>query len=141
MMTRSHDPERLNELVNHPAVRPDVGGDGESHLDLAAVLADEQNVLLLGPAGGFLATWTAPETYEIHTFILPDGRGPQAFDLARQGKAWMTEHGATHLWTRVNRQHRHTRLFTLKAGFKPCGEQTLDLGGGPVLYDLYNWRP
>jgi hypothetical protein len=141
MIERCFDAVLLNALVNDPAIRPDVGGDGESYLDLTAVLAEDRNVLLVGTAGGFLATWTAPETYEVHTFILPHGRGPQAFALAREGQAWMQAHGATHLWTRVDRKHRHTRLFTLRAGFKPCGEQTLDLGGGPTLYDLFSWRP
>lgn len=141
MIERSFDAVRLNSLVNDPGIRPDIGGDGESYIDLSQVVADEQNVLLLSEAGGFLCTWTAPDTYEVHTFILPSARGPAAFELAREGREWMFRHGCDHLWTRVDRRHRHTKLFTLKAGFRPCGEQTLDLGGGPVLYDLYNWRP
>lgn len=140
MIQRSFDGELLNAIVNDPAVRPDVGGDGESWLDLTPVSGDEKNYLLLGAAGGFLATWTAPETYEIHTFILPRGRGQQAFELAREGLDYMIANGATHLWTRVERKARHTRIFTLRAGFKPCGEQLLDFGGGPVLYDLFSWR-
>ena len=81
MIHRSFDPERANKLINHPAVRPFVGGDGESYLDLTAIIEDRKNYLLLGPHGGFLATWSAPNTYEIHTFILPEGRGQAARGL------------------------------------------------------------
>lgn len=140
MIRRSFDGDLLNRLVNHPDVRPDVGGDGVSVLDLKPLAEDDKNYLLLGPAGGFLYTWGAPATFEVHTFILPEGRGPQAFALARESVEYMVSAGADHLWTRVERGARHTRIFTMKAGFKPCGEQTLDLGGGPVLYDLFNWR-
>lgn len=139
-MNRTFDAETINALVNHPKIRPDVGGDGESWLDLAEVVAADRNVALIGEHGGFVYTWTAPETYEVHTFILPTGRGAQAYSMARESLDWMADHGARHIWTRVARGHRHTRLFTLKAGFKPCGEHTLDLGAGPVLFDLFNRR-
>lgn len=140
MIVRSFDGDKLNAIINNPKVRPDIGGDGESYLDLSGIVADEKNILLLGKAGGFLCTWCAPDTYEVHTFIMPEGRGPDAFALANEGRDWMEANGATHLWTRVNQDHRHTRLFTLKAGFRPCGSQVLDFGGGPTAYDLFNWR-
>lgn len=140
-MIRSHDADYINHLANHPDIRPYIGGDGASELDLSQVLANPDNVFLTGEAGGFIATWTAPETYEIHTLILPEGRGAQAYMLGRAGIKWMAKRGATHLWTRVDRKHRHTRIFALKAGFKAAGEQSLDLGAGPVLYDLFSWRP
>jgi len=136
---RSEDGERLNWLANHPEIRPDIGGDGKSFLDLAQHL-NEWNWFVDGEHGGVFCQWTAPETYEIHTFFLPSGRGPWAFEFARKGREYMADNGATHLWTRVHKDARHTRLFTLKAGFKPCGSQILDLGGGPQQYDLFDWR-
>lgn len=140
MITRSFDGGRLNELANHPDIRPGVGGDGTSYLDLGPVLANPDNYVLLGPHGGFVATWTAPHTYEVHTFILPEGRGQAAYELAQEFLATMTEVGAEVIWTRVAEDAPHVRRFTLKAGFTPCGEQVCDFGGGPTLYHLFRWR-
>jgi hypothetical protein len=140
VIARSFDADRLNDLVNHPAIRPYVGGDPEAYLDLSHLIADDKNIALLGDHGGFFATWTAPHTYEVHTFILPEGRGRAAYELAREGRDYMTSHGANHLWTRVQRGAENVKRFTLAGGFKPCGEQVLDLGAGPTTYDLCHWR-
>jgi hypothetical protein len=141
LIERSFDTERANYLANHPAVRPFVGGDGQSELDLSTLVSDDNNYLLLGPHGGFLATWSAPGTYEIHTFILPEGRGLAAKQLAQEGRDYMAGIGATHLWTRVQRGMENVRLFTLAAGLRHCGEQVCDFGGGPTEYELFDWRP
>lgn len=140
MIQRSFDAARLNEIVNHPSVRPGVGGDPETILDLSEVIADDKNHILLGEHGGFCCTWSAPGTYEVHTFILPEGRGRYAYQVAKFGMAYMIEQGADHLWTRVQHDARNVRRFTIAAGFVPCGRQDLDLGIGPVTYDLFQWR-
>lgn len=141
MLQRCFDADRINALVNDPSIRPHIGGDGESWIDLTAAVADDQNVFLLGGHGGFSFTWSAPGTYEVHTFILPSGRGEQALQLALLARGWMAEHFADHLWTRVHPEAANVRAFTLKAGFHPAGKHTLDLGSGPVTYDLFDWRP
>jgi hypothetical protein len=46
---------------------------------------------------------------------------------------------ADKLWTRVPVGAFNIRLFTEDAGFSRCGSQTIDLGAGPVHYDLYEW--
>jgi hypothetical protein len=137
---RETDPDLLNYLVNHPSIRPHVGGDPEAYLDLSHLLADDKNYFLAGEHGGFFATWTAPFCYEVHTFILPEGRGRAAYELAREGRDFMAREGANHLWTRVQRGAENVKRFTLAGGFKPCGEQVLDLGVGPTTYDLFHWR-
>lgn len=134
---RTFDAERVNFLVNHPAIRPFIGGDGESEMDLAAVVADEQNVFLGGEHGGFACCWSAPGIYEVHTFILPEGRGEWAYQFARAGRDYMQDYGARLLWTRVHPDAHHVRRFTLKAGFSPAGQHRI-LG---VTYDLFDWRP
>lgn len=142
MIQRSFDADRINDLVNHPSIRPHVGGDPQVPLDLTAVVANHDNIFLLGDHGGFAFTWTAPGTYEVHTFILPEGRGAMALNAALLARSAMNDiYGADHLWTRVHPEAGNVRAFTLKAGFKPAGKQTLDLGAGPVAYDLFNWRP
>jgi hypothetical protein len=142
VIRRTFDAARVNELVNHPTIRPHVGGDPETELDLTAAVVSRDNVFLLGDHGGFAFIWTAPGTYEVHTFILPEGRGQEALTLAMAARSAMADMwGADHLWTRVHPKAANVRAFTLKAGFKRAGRQTIDLGTGPVTYDLFNWRP
>lgn len=139
-MIRTHDAERVNFLVNHPAIRPFVGGDTEVEIDLGPAVDNEDNIFLDGEHGGFACCWTAPGTYEIHTFILPEGRGRWARDFAAWGIDYLVSHGAFHLWTRVPESLANVRAFTLKMGMKPAGRQILDLGAGPTVYDLFDWR-
>lgn len=137
-MTPCKDAGLINSYANHPEIRPFIGGVGE--LDLSAAVYDP-HVALFGEFGGFVLTWTAPETYEVHTLILPEGRGQWAFDWAKQAIAHMVGLGASHLWTRVRTDHRHTALFTRKMGFRPCGQLlTSFTGEEPELYNLFNWR-
>jgi hypothetical protein len=72
--------------------------------------------------------------------VLPEGRGNGLMTFAKAAVHWMREHGALHLWTRVPQDAPHVRRFTLKAGFQPAGQNTIDLGAGPVTYDLFDWR-
>lgn len=140
MIERSFDVERMNYLINHPSIRPFVGGDPETELDISALVENKDNHMLLGEHGGVAATWTAPDTYEVHTFVLPEGRKGWALEFVLKCRNYLEELGTEQIWTRVPRDADNVRKFTLAAGFKPCGEQTLDLGVGPVLYDLFNWR-
>lgn len=140
-MIRTFDAKFVNGIVNHPEVRPFVGGDGESFIDLASVLADGKNICLMDEHGGFMATWTAPDTYELHTFILPAGRGRKAYANARELLSTLKANfGALHIWTRVPHDQENVRRFTIASGLKPCGEQICDFGGGPARYDLFHWR-
>lgn len=139
-MRRTFDAARVNYLVNHPAVRPFIGGDPETELDLSAAVADEQNIFLDGEHGGFACCWSAPNTYEIHTFILPEGRGAWAMEFAAWGKAYLFKHGAKHIWTRVHPDARNVKAFTLRMGLIPAGYHTIDLGVGPVTYELFERR-
>lgn len=137
MIYQTRDADLINHYANHPEIRPYIGGAGE--LDISNAIYDP-HVALFGEHGGFVLTWTAPETYEVHTLITPEGRGQWAFDFAKDSIAFMVAKGASHLWTRVHPDHRHTALFTRKMGFRPCGKVLTDFGGGPETYNLFNWR-
>lgn len=142
MIARSFDADRINELVNHPSIRPHIGGDPETALDLTAAAHDRANVFLLGDHGGFAFTWSAPGVFEVHTFILPEGRGPWAREAADTALRSMADaFGATHVWTRVHPDAGNVRAFAMRAGMNPAGSHTIDLGAGPVTYDLLDWRP
>ena len=82
MLERSFDTARINEVINHPSVRPYVG-PGDSFADVTPLVEDTDNWFLIGEHGGFGLTQTTPGVHEIHTFILPEGRGAWARDAAR----------------------------------------------------------
>ena len=139
MIERTYSADIINYLVNHPSVRPFVGGDINEPQDLGAPIADEQNYFLIGEHGGFALIWSAPRVYEVHTFILPEGRGKWARDAVKAMLAYMTEY-SSFIWTHVHPDAANVRIFTLRAGFKPSGSHRLDLGAGPVDYLTYIWR-
>lgn len=134
------DAAHLNALVNHPSVRPTCGGDGKSQLDLTPVLANKKNHVFAWDHGAFLFVWTAPQTYEVHAMILPEGRGRDAYRMAKRGISYIVSEGAERLWARVAEGFDALRHYTTSAGFTRCGTDTLDIGFGPVTYDLYQWK-
>lgn len=141
-LRRSFDALWFNDLINRPNIRPFVGGDISEPVDISAAIGQQRNVFWRGAYGGFAMSWCAPWTYEAHTLILPEGRGEWAVSAAREVLLRMsTEHGAEMVWTRVEVAHRHTRMFTRAAGMKESGRDVFDLGGGPVEYLIYEWRP
>lgn len=132
------DAALINGFANHPDIRPHIGG--KDTLDLSAVTHDP-HVALFGEYGGFCLTWTAPHSYEIHTLILPEGRGAWAEDFARRAFNYMIFIAeADQLWTRVHPDARHTALFTRRMGLKLCGTVPTDFGDGPAIYNVYEWR-
>ena len=136
MLSRTFDADRINYLANHPDIRPHIGGDGASVLDMADAIADHDNVFLNGEHGAFCCMWSAPHCYEIHTLVLPEGRGSWAAQFARLGRDYMAATGAKHLWTMVHPEARNVKAFTLRAGLKPAGIRLTALGP----YDLFDWR-
>lgn len=130
--------ERLNELANHPHIRPTCGGDGKSCLDLAPFVANPNNHAMVWDHGAFLFQWSGPDTYEVHIMVEPEGRGKDAYRMAQEGVDYMIAQGAERLWARVSSDT--VRHYTAHAGFAKCGTDTLDIGFGPVTYDIYQWR-
>ena len=140
MIEETRDAARLNFLVNHPEIRPFVGGDVNQPIDLSSAIDDNANIFLRGEHGAFCCSWTGPGVYEVHTLILPEGRGKWAYEFAKAGRLHMVELGARHLWTCVHPDAANVRFFTLRAGFRPAGTRIRDLGAGPVAYDIFDWR-
>lgn len=139
-ISRTFDAARLNALANHPDIRPTCGGDGESFLDLTPFVNDRHNHAVIWDKGAFLFGWSAPATYEVHIMVLPEGRGRAAYAKAAAGIAYMLNLGMERLWARVAQDALGLRHYTRRAGFVRCGQHVLDIGAGPVTYDLYQWK-
>lgn len=112
-----------------------MGGDVSVFLDMAKPVGDDRNYFLVGEHGGFGLLWSAPGIYEIHTFILPEGRGKWAYLAAGEMLDYMGF--SEKLWTRVEPKDRNVRWFTMKFGFTRVGGYIEDFGGGPVEYDFF----
>jgi hypothetical protein len=134
MLERSFDTGRINEVVNHPEVRPFVGPVSYGELDVAPVVAKQEDWFLMGDHGGFLLSWSAPKVREIHTFVLPEGRGRWAADARTAMLAYARENGTRTLWTKIDPAHRHTVQFARRGGMQ-FTEEVINTLGTP--YQIY----
>lgn len=134
MLDRSYDVEHINAVVNHPDVRPFVG-PGDDTLDLAPLVVRPENWFLMGKHGGFGLIWSAPRIHEIHTFILPEGRGRWAKDAAQELIAFARKNDDIMVWTKVAPDQKNVELFTRSAGLKPTETDVETFG---VPYKTYS---
>ncbi len=94
--------DRLNEIVNDPSIYPWVRGAYEGKLDFTPLVEDQANVLVMGEHGGIFFVQQIPGLYEVHTQILPSGRGKWAVECVRGC--------LTYLFTRTNAVECMTRV-------------------------------
>ncbi len=134
MIARCFDAAMINEIVNNPTVRPTCGGDITQPLDLTDALRNEKNLFFIGEYGGFIFMWSAPGVYEIHAMVLPEGRGSWA---ERRLSGLIATTKARLFWARIDPTHRHVRMLAYRCGFGPAGQDVLDIGAGPVVYDIF----
>jgi RimJ/RimL family protein N-acetyltransferase len=62
-----------------------------------------------------------PDVYELHTMILPDGRGAGVIPAAHKAFGWMFEAGARELVTYAPEANRAAALMARRAGFEQIG--------------------
>lgn len=89
MVRRVTDAAMVNEVVNHPAVRPWIAGPIEDELDVTPVLADPRNIALWGQHGGVVFVYRQPTIYEAHTQVLPAGRGRWTLKMTQAALLWL----------------------------------------------------
>lgn len=125
MIRREFDPAPVNALLNHPAIRPTIGGDGG--LDAADLIADRRNVCLMGDGGGMLFAWHGPGVFDAHVFMLARGRRAIALAVAMLGKM-AAEHGALHIWALIPAVSRNVHWFARQCGMTSLGPITAPAG-------------
>lgn len=131
----SRDVAFINAVVNDPSVRPHVGPEYLGELDLSEAVARPENLCLFGRWGGFLLAWSAPGVREVHTMILPDGRGAWARRARVEMIAYCTAQGDTMLWTKIPADQPHVRRFALEGGMRPVGMTVATFG---LPYEIYS---
>ncbi|WP_213775121.1 hypothetical protein [Bradyrhizobium sp. dw_78] len=129
MIERHLTADRLNEIVNDPSVYPWVRGACDAPLDLAPLLSDKRHVCLLGEFGGCVFVQHQPGLYEVHTQMLPGGRGQWALDTVNECLRWMfTRTDAVEIWTRCPRGNLAARALARAIS----GQHEMDLQRGWV---------
>ena len=113
---RSTDAVSFNAIVNHPEVYPDLAYvDGP--IDVSAQLQNERNYLLRGEHGGCLFVYAMPGLFEVHTAILPGGRGTWALSFINTALSWMfINSDAWDIATRVPDGHIAAKAATIRSG-------------------------
>lgn len=133
----------LNTIVNDPVVRQDVADLGEGTLDLTEAVKDDKNILLSGKYGACLFFWIMSCVYEVHTQILPSGRGVWAKEFVQACGEWMfTKTDALEVITRVPHGHIGAKALTIAAGgkYEFTREDHCKFRGEHVPVDIYSCR-
>lgn len=134
MLERCFDAEVVNLAANHPDVRPFLGPASLGELDFEEAVAEDHNWFLMGKHGGFALAWSGPGVYEVHVFILPEGRGKWAAQARQEVIDFAKANGAKMLWARISPAARFVSYFARRGGMQPTGEMIYTLGSP---YDLY----
>jgi hypothetical protein len=140
-MIRAFEAARINEIINDPNVHPFIAERGTGPLDMAPLLEDRRNVLLMEERqrGGILFHWLDGGLYEAHTSFLPQARGPTALNFARDAISWMMTHtDCIELVTKVPVFNGAAVAFAVAAGMISDFERP-DAWNGPdgVCYVRY----
>lgn len=104
----------IKALINDPAIRPTVGGEGE--LNPSAIVADRRNICLFSDDGGAFFAWRGPGVFEGHSFFRVRGRA--AIDL---GRAMLGMIEARMIWGLTPEGNRPARWFNRQLGFQSLG--------------------
>jgi hypothetical protein len=135
MLERIHDVNIINTVANDPSIRPFIGV-GPDILDFTDSVERPENIWLMGRYGGFCMTWSAPSIYEIHTFILTEGRGVWAREAARAMINYGASAGAKMLWTRISETQPNVIAYAVEMGMAPCGIEIDTLGQPYGVYSM-----
>ena len=127
------DAEEIARIINHPTIRPYIGGEG--YLDASPLLADPDTVCLFDEGGGQLFHWKEPGIFEAHSFYLV--RGKEALDRGREAiRRMFHDYGATKIWRATPLHNRPARWFNRKLGFASKGEIEMPHYGRCELFEM-----
>jgi hypothetical protein len=140
---RETDAKHINEVLNHPIVRPDVDDVPEGVMDISSLVADPRHVLLMGEHGGCFFIKILPGVYEVHTQAVPEGRGAWISQFVLAAGDWMfTRTDAFEIVTRIPEEHLGARALARHAGMKLEFQRPAEClwRGKKQRADIYSFR-
>lgn len=111
--------QEMNDLLNHPKIRPTVTSDIKGHLSLGNFFdPDLKNVALYSILGGLLFANQGDGQYEIHFLFIPGSPGKRLLATARAMLDHMfTQYRACGIQGYPPRDNRAVRLIGSALGF------------------------
>lgn len=117
MLERHITATRINEIINHPSIYPEICGFHTDPLDLSNVVKNPNHVCLIGEYGCFLFIKHQSGIYELHTSVLPEGRGEWTVEAGSQASHWMfTKTDAFELLTKCPQGNLAARVGAKMSG-------------------------
>lgn len=149
MITRDTDGSEINRIFNHPTVRWAILND-DQQVDLSNLVRDRRVYALIGdpPLGGYLAWQILDGCYELHTAVLPEGRGEWTKEFSEAAIRYMfVGSNAIELMTRIPQGALGSLTLARMFGFTPrwsCPE--CEYRGKKVPYivhslTMFDWFP
>lgn len=124
LVERSFDAAPINAIFNDPKVYPFVAKPDSGKIDIAPLIREYKNILLVGEYGGILFVCREPCVYQVHTGLKPRSRakenddGPHRLAMIRAAYAWMFTHtDCTDLLTAIPQNNRAAWFFAPLAGW------------------------
>jgi hypothetical protein len=123
LVRRSFDADEINPFLNDPSVYKYAAYEGMGEFDLAPLLADTRNVLLMADHGGMIFHWQALGVYQVHTNFLKaqrhySGPGTYVLNACRAAYRWMfTNTDCVTLLTLIPAHNRAASMFAPLAGW------------------------
>lgn len=123
LVRRSFDAEEINGILNDPSVFKYAAHEGIQSFDVAPLLADTRNVLLMADHGGMIFHWQALGVYHVHTNFLKvprgySGPGTYVLNACRAAYRWMfTQTDCITLLTLIPAHNRAASMFAPLAGW------------------------
>lgn len=130
----------VNLVLSHPEVYEWISDDNSpapGQTDFAAILSAEGiYVLRPNPWTVFILHPWNSICYEVHTNVLPEGRGPMAVQACREGMSWMFHNTPCQkIVTQVPTFNRPALALARRAGMKPEGINSKSFLKNGHLYD------
>lgn len=148
-ITREFTADRINAVLNDPEVRPWVADTSLGAIDISPQVADKNNVLLMGEHGGCFFNKVMAGMYEVHTQVLPAGRGEWVKEFLMAVRHYIfTRTDAVEVLTRVPTEHKGARVAAEYVGmtFEFTRPDGVMFGGKVMPVDVYSeqiqdWAP
>lgn len=117
-LTRAHDAEALNVIVNDPSIYPWVHGSVEGPMDMAKIVANPRNHALVGQHGAVFFAIHSNGIYEAFSQVLPSASAHWEAEMIRDSLQWLFTHtDAVEIWARCPSSEAPNRRLVDEGGF------------------------